>query len=59
VETPDEVAAGISRVLDVVPAERLGLTTGCGLKNLPRLTAYQKIRSLADGAQLVRERLEG
>jgi 5-methyltetrahydropteroyltriglutamate--homocysteine methyltransferase len=59
VETPDEVAGRISRVLAVVPAERLGLTTGCGLKILPRLTAYQEIRSLADGAQLVRERLEG
>ena len=57
VETPEEVAARIGRVLDVVPAERLGLTTGCGLKNLPRLTAYQKIRSLADGALLARERL--
>ncbi|MCX9190906.1 2-hydroxypropyl-CoM lyase [Carbonactinospora thermoautotrophica] len=57
VETPEEVADRISRVLEVVPAERLGLTTGCGLKNLPRLTAYQKIRSLADGAKLARERL--
>ena len=28
VETPDEIAGRISRVLDVVPAERLGLTTG-------------------------------
>lgn len=59
VETPDEIADRIGRVLDVVPAERVGLTTGCGLKNLPRLTAYQKIRSLADGAQLARERLGG
>ncbi|MGE0297022.1 2-hydroxypropyl-CoM lyase [Pseudonocardia sp.] len=57
VETPEEVAGRIGRVLDVVPAERVGLTTGCGLKNLPRLTAYQKIRSLADGAQLARDRL--
>ncbi len=57
VETPEQVADRIGRVLDVVPADRVGLTTGCGLKNLPRLTAYQKIRSLADGAQLSRERL--
>jgi 5-methyltetrahydropteroyltriglutamate--homocysteine methyltransferase len=57
VETPDEVADRIGRVLEVVPAERVGLTTGCGLKNLPRLTAYQKIRSLADGAALARQRL--
>ena len=58
VETPDEVADRIGRVLEVVPAERVGLTTGCGLKNLPRLTAYQKIRSLADGAALARQRLQ-
>lgn len=57
VETPQEIADRILRVLDVVPAERVGLTTGCGLKNLPRLTAYQKLRSLADGAALVRSRL--
>jgi 5-methyltetrahydropteroyltriglutamate--homocysteine methyltransferase len=57
VETPEEVADRIGRVLDVVAADRLGLTTGCGLKNLPRLTAFQKIRSLADGARLARERL--
>lgn len=56
VETPDEVADRIERVLEVVPADRLGLTTGCGLKNLPRLTAFQKLRSLADGAALVRLR---
>lgn len=59
VETPGEIADRIGRVLDVVPAERVGLTTGCGLKNLPRLTAYQKIRSLADGAKLARQRLGG
>jgi 5-methyltetrahydropteroyltriglutamate--homocysteine methyltransferase len=54
VETPTEVANRIERVLEVVPIERLGLTTGCGLKNLPRLTAFQKLRSLADGAARVR-----
>lgn len=56
VETPEEVAERIERVLDVVPIERLGLTTGCGLKNLPRLTAFQKLKSLGDGAELVRRR---
>jgi methionine synthase II (cobalamin-independent) len=58
VETPEDVAHRIERVLDVVPIERLGLTTGCGLKNLPRLTAFQKLRSLADGAELVRRKYQ-
>jgi 5-methyltetrahydropteroyltriglutamate--homocysteine methyltransferase len=58
VETPEEIADRIERVLEVVPADRLGLTTGCGLKNLPRLTAFQKLRSLADGAARVRLRHE-
>ena len=56
VETPQQVAERIERVLTVVPIERLGLTTGCGLKNLPRLTAFQKLKSLGDGAELVRKR---
>lgn len=58
VETPEEIANRIERVLEVVPIDRLGPTTGCGLKNLPRLTAFQKLRSLADGAARVRIRHE-
>jgi 5-methyltetrahydropteroyltriglutamate--homocysteine methyltransferase len=57
-ETADEVADRIRSVLEFVPAERLGLSTDCGLINLPRMIAAGKLRALADGAAIVREELE-
>lgn len=57
VEQPDEVAERIRRVLEVVPAERVTLTTDCGMKQLPRPAAAAKLRSLAAGAALVRGEL--
>jgi 5-methyltetrahydropteroyltriglutamate--homocysteine methyltransferase len=56
-ETADEVADRIRQVLEFVPAERLGLSTDCGLINLPRMVAASKLRALADGAALVRQEL--
>ncbi|MDB5065752.1 MAG: hypothetical protein JWM18_2186 [Chloroflexi bacterium] len=53
-ETADEVADRIHKVLETVPAERLGLSTDCGLINLPRMIAASKLRALADGAAKVR-----
>ena len=56
-ETADEVADRIRMVLKYVPAERLGLSTDCGLINLPRMVGYGKLRALADGAAIVRKEL--
>lgn len=56
-ETADEVADRIRQVLEHVPAERVGLSTDCGLINLPRMVATGKLRALADGAAIVREEL--
>jgi 2-hydroxypropyl-CoM lyase len=58
-ETPDEVADRIREVLAYVPAERLALTTDCGLINLPRTIAIGKLRALAEGAAIVRAELAG
>jgi 5-methyltetrahydropteroyltriglutamate--homocysteine methyltransferase len=58
-ETADEVADRIRQVLEFVPAEKLGLTTDCGLINLPRMVAASKLRALADGAAIVRKELTG
>ena len=44
-------------VLAVVPAERVWFTTDCGMKQLPRLVAKEKLRSLARGAKIVRGEL--
>jgi len=57
-ETADEVADRIRGVLEFVPAERLGLSTDCGLINLPRMIAAGKLRALADGAAIVRQELK-
>lgn len=58
-ETADEVADRIREVLKFIPAEKLGLTTDCGLINLPRMISAGKLRALADGAALVRKEVQG
>ena len=35
------------------------LTTDCGLKQLPRVVASQKLRALVEGAAIVRRELTG
>jgi 5-methyltetrahydropteroyltriglutamate--homocysteine methyltransferase len=57
-ETADEVADRIRAVLEYLPAERVGLSTDCGLINLPRMVAANKLRALADGAAIVRADLD-
>jgi 5-methyltetrahydropteroyltriglutamate--homocysteine methyltransferase len=59
VETPDKVAQRIRRALPFVPPEELIVAPDCGLKYLPRETAYGKIRSMVAGAAIVRAELEG
>ena len=55
VETPEQVADRIRKVIDVVPPERVYLTTDCGMKPLARMVAKMKLRALVEGAQIVRE----
>ena len=59
VEQPDQVAERIRAVLAVLDAERVTLTTDCGMKQLPRTVAREKLRSLAAGAAIVRGELTG
>ena len=59
VEQPDQVAERIRAVLAVIDAERVTLTTDCGMKQLPRTVAREKLRSLAAGAGIVRGELTG
>jgi 5-methyltetrahydropteroyltriglutamate--homocysteine methyltransferase len=58
-ESADEVADRIRQVLEYVPADRLALSTDCGLINLPRMIAASKLRALNDGAALVRAEISG
>ena len=57
IETPQEIAARIRKVIDVVPPERVYLTTDCGMKPLARPVARMKLAALAKGAQMVRQEL--
>jgi 5-methyltetrahydropteroyltriglutamate--homocysteine methyltransferase len=59
VEQPAQVAERIRAVLEVVDADRVTLTTDCGMKQLPRTVAREKLRSLAAGAAIVRGELTG
>ncbi|HZP39221.1 MAG TPA: cobalamin-independent methionine synthase II family protein [Methylomirabilota bacterium] len=54
VETADQVAERIRAGLVRVPADRLVAAPDCGMKYLPRETAFGKLRALVDGARAVR-----
>jgi 5-methyltetrahydropteroyltriglutamate--homocysteine methyltransferase len=54
VETPEDVAARIRKVTDVVSPDRVYLTTDCGMKPLPRTIAKMKLNALVKGAEIVR-----
>ena len=57
VETPDEVAERIRVALRHVPAERLVISTDCGLYQLPRDLAFRKLCNLVAGTRIVRAEL--
>ena len=57
VETAETVAARIRRALPHCPAERIVVAPDCGLKYLPRASAFGKMKAMADGARIVRQEL--
>ena len=57
IEHPEQVAERVRKVLKHIEAKRVTLTTDCGLKQLPRVVAVQKLRALAEGAAIVRKEL--
>jgi len=57
IETPDAVAAQIRSALRHIAPERLMLAPDCGMKYLPRATAFAKLRALVDGTKIVRREL--
>jgi len=56
-ETAEEVAGRIRRLLEIVPADRLGVTTDCGLILLQRYIAKEKLHALVSGTNIVRAEL--
>ena len=59
IETAEEVAETIGRALRYVPANRMLPCTNCGMAPMDRDIAAAKLRALAQGAQLARERYSG
>jgi 5-methyltetrahydropteroyltriglutamate--homocysteine methyltransferase len=57
IEPPEQVAERIRKVLEHIAPDRVTLTTDCGLKQLPRPCAVQKLHALVAGAELVRREL--
>ncbi|HSM96050.1 MAG TPA: hypothetical protein VLT91_08405 [Rhizomicrobium sp.] len=57
VETPQVVAQRIEKALPYVDVKRLVIAPDCGLKYLPRDVAFGKMKAMADGARIVREKL--
>jgi 5-methyltetrahydropteroyltriglutamate--homocysteine methyltransferase len=57
VETPEAVAERLRAALAFVEPERLVAAPDCGMKYLPRATAFGKLRALAAGAAIVRDEL--
>jgi 5-methyltetrahydropteroyltriglutamate--homocysteine methyltransferase len=54
VETPAQVADRVRRALPYVSADRIVLAPDCGMKYLPRQSAYGKLAAMAQGAALLR-----
>jgi 5-methyltetrahydropteroyltriglutamate--homocysteine methyltransferase len=56
-ETPQTIAARIRAALAHLPPERLIPAPDCGMKYIPRDTAFAKLKALAEGAAIVRREL--
>lgn len=59
IETAAVVADRIRAGLKFVAAERLVPAPDCGMKYLPRATAFGKLKAMAEGAAIVRRELAG
>jgi 5-methyltetrahydropteroyltriglutamate--homocysteine methyltransferase len=57
IETPEDVAERIRRVLPFVPAEKLAVAPDCGMSQTARWATKQKLRNMALGAKIIRGEL--
>jgi 5-methyltetrahydropteroyltriglutamate--homocysteine methyltransferase len=54
VETPEVIAARVRRALAYVPPERIVLAPDCGMKYLPRESAFGKLAAMTEAARILR-----
>src|SRR5262245_42716312 len=59
IETAQTITARIKKVLAAVPADRVVLSTDCGMKPLARMVAKMKLSSLGEAAQMIRKEVAG
>ncbi|MBC8001418.1 MAG: cobalamin-independent methionine synthase II family protein [Opitutaceae bacterium] len=57
IETPDDVADRVRACLKHAPADRLSFAPDCGLSQTARWAAKQKLTSMVEGVQRVREEI--
>jgi len=57
IESPEVVAERIRAGLKYVAPENLVPAPDCGMKYMPRSTAFGKLKALAEGARIVRAEL--
>ena len=59
IETPETVAARIRAALNHITPDRLILAPDCGMKYMHRDVAFGKLKSMAEGAAIVRQEIGG
>jgi 5-methyltetrahydropteroyltriglutamate--homocysteine methyltransferase len=59
IETPEDVAERIEKVLEHVPVERLTIVPDCGFSQTARWAARAKLKAMVAGTNMVRRRLLG
>ena len=59
VETAEIVAENIRKALKFVPPERVFVLPDCGLLHLPQEVAFAKLKTMVQGAKIVRKELGG
>jgi 5-methyltetrahydropteroyltriglutamate--homocysteine methyltransferase len=57
IESPDQVASLVRRALEVIPPERLVLSSDCGMgrEGMSRRHAFYKMVSLVQGVNIVKK----
>jgi 5-methyltetrahydropteroyltriglutamate--homocysteine methyltransferase len=59
VETPEDVAQRIRAALKYVPPDKLAIVPDCGFSQTARWAARAKLRTMVEGARIVRHELAG
>lgn len=57
IERPEAIAELLAAAAEVVPPDRLAVSTDCGMLNLKREHAQRKLDALVEGTRLARQRL--